>query len=169
MAKLMMSQETAPCGAPWTVPSSSGHRNSVLVATLPRTTCPCRRVDWQLAHRIRRRKLHDEDERERSEPRGRELWHLTGRSFGPQLERRGFLCLCGHLLLVVVGDDERGETDRSRVRDSPHTPQETPSLPSPRLPRIATQYIDRETTVRSPRRTPRRGASPSRTAERPPE
>ena len=32
----------------------------------------------------------------------------------------------------MVGDDERaGETDRTRVRDSSHTPQETPSLPSP--------------------------------------
>ena len=38
--------------------------------------------------------------------------------------------MCGHILLVV-GDDERGETDRTRVRVSPHTPQETPSLPSP--------------------------------------
>ena len=52
-------------------------------------------------------------------------------SFGTQLGRRGFLCLCEHALLVV-GDDERaGETDRTRVRDSSHTPQETPSLPSP--------------------------------------
>ena len=32
-----MSQETTPCGAPRTVPSSSGHRNTVLVATLSRT------------------------------------------------------------------------------------------------------------------------------------
>ena len=31
----------------------------------------------------------------------------------------------------MVGDTERDETDRTRVRDSPHTPQETPSLPSP--------------------------------------
>ena len=52
------------------------------------------------------------------------------RSFGPQLERRGFLCLYGHVLLVV-GDDERDETVRTRVRDSQHTSQETPSLPSP--------------------------------------
>ena len=51
-------------------------------------------------------------------------------SFGTQLGR-GFLCLCEHALLVV-GDDERaGETDRTRVRDSSHTPQETPSLASP--------------------------------------
>ena len=51
-------------------------------------------------------------------------------SFGTQLGR-GFLCLCEHALLVV-GDDERaGEADRTRVRDSSHTPQETPSLPSP--------------------------------------
>ena len=50
--------------------------------------------------------------------------------FEPQLERGGFLCLCGHVSLVV-GDTERDETDRTRVRDSPHTPQETPSLPSP--------------------------------------
>ena len=48
---------------------------------------------------------------------------------GPQLGR-GSLCLCGHVLLVVE-DDERDEADRTRVRDSPHTPQETPSLPSP--------------------------------------
>ena len=33
---------------------------------------------------------------------------LEGSSFGPQLERRGFLCLCVHVLLVV-GDDERDD------------------------------------------------------------
>ena len=32
-----MSQETAPCGAPRTVPSSSGHKTTVLVAALSRT------------------------------------------------------------------------------------------------------------------------------------
>ena len=31
----------------------------------------------------------------------------------------------------MVGDDGRDETDRTRVRDSPHAPQETPSPPSP--------------------------------------
>ena len=40
------------------------------------------------------------------------------------------MCLCGHVFLVV-GDDERGDTDRTRVRDSPHMSQETPSPPSP--------------------------------------
>ena len=66
----------------------------------------------------------------------------TQRSFEPQLGRGGFLCLCGHVLLVV-GDTERDETERTRVRDSPHTPQETPTLPSPEtVTRIATQYTD---------------------------
>ena len=57
------------------------------------------------------------------------MWRV-GEFWNPAGER-GFLCLCEHALLVV-GDDERaGETDRTRVRDSSHTPQETPSLPSP--------------------------------------
>ena len=79
---------------------------------------------------MRWRELHNSDEHDRRE--GEDDLPDTGRgSFGTQLGRRGFLCLCEHALLVV-GDDERaGETDRTRVRDSSHTPQETPSLPSP--------------------------------------
>ena len=78
---------------------------------------------------MRWRELHNSDEHDRRE--GEDDLPDTGRgSFGTQLGR-GFLCLCEHALLVV-GDDERaGETDRTRVRDSSHTPQETPSLPSP--------------------------------------
>ena len=51
-------------------------------------------------------------------------------SFGPQLVRGGFLCRCGNVLLVV-GDDERDEADRTRVRDSPYATR-TPLSPQPR-------------------------------------
>ena len=37
---------------------------------------------------------------------------------------------CGHVLLVV-GDDERDETDRTRVRDSPYATR-NPLSPQPR-------------------------------------
>ena len=66
---------------------------------------------------------------------------LDGRSFGPQLERRGFLCLCGHVLLVV-GDDERDEADRTRVRDSHIRHKNPPLSPAPRLPCITAQHKD---------------------------
>jgi len=68
----------------------------------------------------------------------------TQRSFEPQLGRGGFLCLCGHVLLVV-GDTERDETERTRVRDSHIRHRKPPLSPAPRLPRIATQYTDTPT------------------------
>ena len=43
----------------------------------------------------------------------------------------------------MVGDTERDEADRTRVRDSPHTPQETPSLPSPETATYCNAIIHR--------------------------
>ena len=66
---------------------------------------------------------------------------LEGRSFKPQLERGSFLCRCGHVLLVVR-DDERDETDCTRVRDSHIRHKNPPLSPAPRPSSIAAQYKD---------------------------